>query len=218
MVPALNEEAAIAESLPRLVAEAEQVIVSDGGSTDRTVEVASRLGASVVEGPPGRGHQLNRGARAADADLLLFVHADSKLPAGALDRVREAVRDGAVGGGFYVVWPSARAILRLGGRLTNLRTRLTRCPLGDQAQFCRRDAFERLGGFRDWPILEDLDFGRRLKRCGRVALLEPPVEVSVRRYQTRGVARTIVTNWVIWLLYFVGVSPARLARLYRDVR
>jgi hypothetical protein len=123
-----------------------------------------------------------------------------------------------VGGGFYVEWRSERPVLRFGGRLTNLRTRLTRCPLGDQAQFCLRSTFEELGGFGEWPILEDLDFARRLKRQGRVALLEPPVAASPRRYEKRGVTRTIVTNWLIWLLYLVGVSPERLGRLYRHVR
>ncbi len=218
VMPVLDEESTIAETLPRLLEEAEQVIVSDGGSGDRTLEIAATLGARVVEGPPGRGRQLNRGAAAASGDVLLFVHADTTLPAGSIERVREAVRSGASGGGFFVEWRSERPIMRLGGRLTNLRTRLTRCPLGDQAQFCRADLFGELGGFRDWPILEDLDFARRLKRAGRVALLEPPVVVSARRYQSRGIARTVAINWLIWLLYFAGVSPERLAGLYRNVR
>lgn len=218
MIPVLNEESTLAENLPRLLEGADEVIVSDGGSGDGTVEVAGALGARVVGGPPGRGRQLNRGAASTTADVLVFLHADSRLPVGALEQVRQAVVDGASGGGFYVEWRSERPILRFGGRLTNLRTRLTRCPLGDQGQFCRRDVFEALGGFEDWPILEDLDFARQLKRTGRVALLEPPVVISVRRYQNHGITRTIVTNWLIWLLYFLGVSPERLVRLYKDVR
>ncbi len=218
MVPVLNEESTIASALAGPAGEADQLIVSDGGSRDRTLEIAESFGARVVVGPPGRGLQLNRGAAEASAEILLFLHADTELPAGSLDRVREAIRNGAAGGGFLVEWRSERALLRLGGPLTNLRTRLTRCPLGDQAQFCRRDAFERLGGFHDWPILEDLDLARRLKRLGQVALIEPPAVVSVRRYQKRGVARTIAINWLIWLLYFVGVAPERLDRLYGNVR
>lgn len=218
VVPALNEEAALGRHLPQLVAEADEVIVSDGGSTDRTVEVARAAGARVVEGSAGRGGQLNRGASLAEADILIFVHADTTLPAGALDRVREAVESGAAGGGFLVEWRSDRAILRFGGRMTNYRSRLTRCPLGDQAQFCRADLFRELGGFRDWPILEDLDFARRLKKHGDIVLLEPPVRASVRRYQKGGITRTITINWMIWILYFVGVSPEWLGRLYRNVR
>ncbi len=217
-MPVLNEESAVAKILPQLLDEADRVIVCDGGSGDRTVEVATELGAKVVDGPPGRGHQLNRGAEVAGGDALLFVHADTALPTGSIERVRQALRDGAPGGGFLIEWRSERSIMRLGARLTNLRTRLTCCPLGDQAQFCRRDLFEEMGGFADWPILEDLDFARRLKRRGRVALLEPPVTTSVRRYQKRGITRTVATNWLIWLLYFAGVSPERLARLYQDVR
>ncbi len=217
-MPALDEEPSIARTLSELASQAAEVIVSDGGSRDRTVEIARSLGARVVEGSPGRGVQLNRGAAEAGSGVLLFVHADTHLPAEAMERVRQAIADGAVGGGFFVDWVSDRPLLRFGGRLTNLRTRLTRCPLGDQAQFCRADVFRELGGFADWPILEDLDFARRLKGVGPIALLEPPVRPSVRRYQNRGVVRTVVINWIIWILYLVGVSPARLARLYVDVR
>ncbi len=217
-MPVLNEESTIGGSLPVLVQEADQVIVSDGGSRDRTRELAAGHGARVVEGPAGRGRQLNRGAAAASAEVLLFVHADTTLRPGAVERVRDAIRGGAAAGGFYVEWRSERPIMRLGGRLTNLRTRLTGCPLGDQAQFCRSDLFAELGGFREWPLLEDLDFARRLKRAGRVTLLEPPVTTSVRRYQNRGVARTVAINWLIWLLYFAGVAPERLAKLYANVR
>ncbi len=113
---------------------------------------------------------------------------------------------------------SNRPIRRLGARLINLRTRWTRCPLGDQAQFVTRQAFEETGGFRDWPILEDLDFIRRLKRHGEIALIESPVTTSARRFEKRGTVRTVATNWLIWLLYFARVSPHRLARLYRNVR
>ncbi|MDH3746213.1 MAG: glycosyl transferase, partial [Acidobacteriota bacterium] len=129
-----------------------------------------------------------------------------------------AIQSGAVGGGFLVVFDTDRWIRRLGARLVNLRTRWTRCPLGDQAQFVTRDAFEALGGFRSWPILEDLDFIRRLKRHGRTALIEKPVTTSARRFEKRGTLRTIATNWLIWLLYFLHVSPHRLACLYRNVR
>lgn len=218
IVPALDEGSVLETNLPPLVAEADEVVLSDGGSDDRTVAIARELGATVVEGPPGRGTQLNLGAAAASSDVLLFVHADTALPEEGIGAVRQAIAGGAVGGGFLVAWHSERPILRLGGRLTNLRTRLTRCPLGDQAQFCRRDAFEEIGGFPEWPILEDLDLARRLKRHGPIALLEPPVKASPRRYQSRGITRTIVTNWLIWALYFLGVSPARLGRLYDNVR
>ncbi len=218
MVPTLDEEAAVRELLPDLVGRGAQVVVSDGGSSDRTAEVAAKLGAEVVSGPAGRGAQLNRGSAAADAEILLFLHADTRLPEGALERIREALAAGSEGGGFLMRWDSPRPIYRLGERIINRRTRLTRCPLGDQAQFCRRDVFEELGGYRDWPILEDLDFIRRLRRRGRLAILEPPVTTSARRLERRGIPRTVATNWLIFALYLIGVSPQRLGRLYRQVR
>ena len=218
VVPALNEEDALARMLPRALAEGDEVVVSDGGSSDHTVEVAAGFGARVVAGPAGRGGQLNRGAAATAAELLLFLHADTRLPAGAGEAVRAAIRKGAVGGAFLLRFDDCRAILRLGSRLINWRTRWTRLPLGDQAHFVTREAFETLGGYRDWPILEDLDFSWRLKQVGRTAIVENPVVTGARRFVKQGVVRTVATNWLIWGLFVAGVSPERLARLYRHIR
>jgi len=218
VIPTLNEEAALRDFLPAALAAADEVVVSDGGSADGTVAVARELGARVVTGPPGRGGQLTRGAEATEASLLLFLHADTRLPADGIERVREAVADGAVGGGFLMRFDTGGARLRLGERLINARTRLIRCPLGDQAHFVTREAFRALGGYRDWPILEDLDFALRLRRHGRTALIASPVTTAARRFVQQGVVRTVATNWLIWILYFCGVSPHRLARLYRQIR
>jgi hypothetical protein len=172
----------------------------------------------VVVGPAGRGAQLNRGAAATAAEVLLFLHADTRLGDGAVERVRAAIAAGAVGGGFTVRFDVRRALFRLGGRLVSLRTRVARLPLGDQAQFAHRDAFAALGGYAEWPILEDLDFMLRLRRHGPVVVLTPPVETAARRFVQRGIARTVMTNWLIWSLWLAGVPPPRLARLYRQVR
>lgn len=218
VIPTIDEVDRIDRAVGIAHREADQVIVVDGGSIDSTRERAGRAGATVVVSPPGRGIQLNRGAQETTADIILFLHADTQLPEGAGDRVRQAIEAGAVGGGFRVRFDSRRKLMPLGGRIVNLRTRLTGCPLGDQAQFVSRAAFEALGGFRDWPILEDLDFARRLRRLGPTKLIDPPVITAARRYLEQGVVRTIATNWLIWGLYFAGVSPERLARLYRNVR
>ena len=214
VMPTLDEAEGIAQPLASALAEADEVLVVDGGSQDATRERAAASGARVLVGPAGRGCQLNLGARHAKGDVLLFLHADTRLPAGAGERVREAIRAGAVGGGFFLRFDSRRPVLRGFARMIGLRTRLTRCPLGDQAHFVRRDVFEHLGGYRDWPILEDIDFARRLARQGRVALLSPPVLTSGRRYLAGGPFRTVARNWLILALYFVGVSPHRLQRLY----
>ncbi len=218
IVPTLNEAEALEQNLPALLAATPEVVVSDGGSDDGTAEIAEGLGARVVSGAAGRGPQLNLGAGATRAPALVFLHADTVLPTGALDAVSTSLANGSVGGGFRVRFDSDRPIYRLGSAIVNLRTRLSRSPLGDQAQFTDRAAFDALGGYPDWPILEDLEFMRRLKRRGRIAILEPPVATSARRFDDRGITRTILLNWLIFGLYFAGASPERLAGLYRHVR
>ena len=218
IIPALDEEGPLRRHLPQIVGLGDELVVSDGGSSDGTVAVAGRLGARVVEGPRGRGPQLNRGVAATEAEILLFLHADSLPPAGAAEAIRRAVAEGAEGGGFRLEFETGSALMRLGTRLVGLRTRLTRLPLGDQGHFVTRAVFEELGGYPDWPILEDLDFARRLRRRGRLAILPLTMRTSDRRYLQRGIARTVAVNWLIWLLYALGVSPHRLARLYRDAR
>jgi rSAM/selenodomain-associated transferase 2 len=221
VVPTLDEEASIERALLGAREVADLVVVADGGSTDSTLAIARAAGALVVESSAGRGGQLDAGARAAveaGAEILLFVHADTVLPLGARSLIEGAVASGASGGGFEVRYDDPRRLFALGSRIVNLRTRLLRLPLGDQAQFLTRDAYLALGGFRDWPILEDLDLMRRLKKHGRVTVLRAPVTTAARRFVEGGIARTIAINWSIWLLYFLGVDPARLARLYPPKR
>jgi rSAM/selenodomain-associated transferase 2 len=221
VIPTLDEEPSLRRTLPLALAAADEVVVSDGGSRDGTLEIARALGVRVVSGPPGRGGQLNRGAMAVEADILLFLHADTTLPEEAGHSVRGAVAAGAVGGAFLVRFDVDSPKMRLGGWLASQRTRLTYLPLGDQAQFVTRDAFRALGGYRDWPILEDVDFAWRLQRRygrRRLALIERPVTTAARRFVEQGSLRTVSTNWLIWLLFLLGVSPHRLARLYKQIR
>ncbi len=219
VIPTLDEQRSLPDSLARALAVGDEVCVSDGGSGDATVELARSMGARVLEGPPGRGLQLNRGAQATESEVLLFLHADTRLPEGAAGLVREAIAGGAVGGGFLVRFEPPLGAMRYAHLVgPTLRTRLTRCPLGDQAQFVRRDSFDALSGYREWPILEDFDFIRRLKRSGRIAIIDRPVTTSSRRFLHRGVLRVTATNYLIWALYLAGVPPHRLARLYRDIR
>ena len=221
MVPTLDEEPILGRTLSELRRQADLVVVSDGGSRDGTTALVEKLGVEVVHAAPGRGPQLDLGARRAlelGAEALLFVHADTRLPPGAARAVTAALTHGAVGGGFLLRFDTDRALLRLGSRLINLRTRWSRMPLGDQAQFVRSDVFEELGGFRPWPILEDLDFAWRLRRKGPIALLDPPVVTAARRFVEQGILRTVATNWLLWTLFALGVSPERLGALYRKIR
>jgi rSAM/selenodomain-associated transferase 2 len=216
VIPTLNEEQALARSLPIVVSTGVRVVIADGGSRDSTRDLARRLGAVVVEAPRGRGPQLNAGAAACDAEAILFLHADTVPPSTAIVAVEEALQHGFVGGGFLVRFDAPGAVYRFGSAMVNLRSRLTRLPLGDQAQFASRRVFESLGGFREWPILEDLDFIRRLRTAGRVAVLSPPVHTSARRFEQFGPVRTLANNWLIFTLFALGASPAQLRRLYPE--
>lgn len=224
IVPALNEEGTLRRNLPAASTHADEVVVSDGGSADGSLEVARALGARTVSGPPCRGAQLNRGAIAAmdcGADVLLFLHADTVLPKNAGRSVKEAIAAGAPGGAFLLRFDRDGFVYRLGSRVVNQRTRLAFVPLGDQALFVTREAFRELDGFREWPILEDVDFAKRMRRRWgrrRLVVIENPVITSSRRFAAQGPARTVALNWLIWMLFAAGVSPHRLARLYRQVR
>ena len=215
VVPVLDEARHLRQLLPELLGQADFVVVSDGGSRDGSAELASDLGAHVVIGSPGRGRQLNRGAEAArHCGGLLFLHADTHLPPDGLAPIRKALSKGAVGGGFLVRFDDPRRLMRFGERMVNLRTRFLKVPLGDQAQFASRGAFDTAGGFRDWPILEDLDFVRRLGKLGPLHIVDRAVTTSARRFQDRGILRTVALNWLIVALYSLGVPPRRLAHLY----
>jgi rSAM/selenodomain-associated transferase 2 len=220
VIPTLDEESALGDTLLSVESALERddlTVVSDGGSADRSAELATSRGARVVLGAPGRGGQLDRGAREAlraGADALLFVHADTRLPSSARERIADALSAGAAGGGFLVSFDGARRRYRLAERLVNTRTRFLRVPLGDQAQFASGAAFTAAGGFPDWPILEDVELLRRLRRVGRIEILSPPVVTSVRRFEANGVIRAVATNWLIWMLFLLGASPQRLAHLY----
>jgi rSAM/selenodomain-associated transferase 2 len=215
VVPTLNEQELLAALLPELAAEADELVVADGGSVDDTVGVARRAGAEVVTASGGRGPQLNAGAGAARCDGLVFLHADTRLPSGGLGLVRNALADGVVGGGFLVRFEGTGPLYRLGAWAVNQRTLRLRIPLGDQAQFASVAAFRAIGGFPDWPILEDLEFIRRLRALGPLAVLEPPVATSARRFERGGPARTVVRNWLIFALFSLGMPPRLLRGLYR---
>ncbi|HEX8254662.1 MAG TPA: TIGR04283 family arsenosugar biosynthesis glycosyltransferase [Thermoanaerobaculia bacterium] len=214
VIPALNERERIAATIDAaFAAGATEVIVADGGSSDDTVSIATSRGARVITGERSRGRQLNAGAAACSGESLIFVHADTLLPPGAADAVSHALSSGHLFGGFRIAF--IEPALGHVAAMINLRTRLTRAPWGDQAQFTRRDTFLSMGGFRDMPIMEDYELARRMKRVGRTVILPLAVRTSGRRFLQKGLLRTTLTNWTIVASYHAGVSPERLARWYR---
>jgi len=228
VVPVLDEAAGIVpflETLAPLRAQGgARVVVVDGGSTDDTVARAAPLADLACVAPRGRAVQMNTGAAHAGAgDALLFLHADTRLPEGALAAVRQALGgpSGVSWGRFDVRIEGRSALLPVVAALMNLRSRLTGIATGDQALFMRREAFDAVGGFPAQPLMEDVEMSRRLKRLrhlpggGRPACLRLRVRTSGRRWDQRGAWRTIVLMWRLRWAYWRGASPEQLARAYR---
>ncbi|MBI3891927.1 MAG: TIGR04283 family arsenosugar biosynthesis glycosyltransferase [Candidatus Wallbacteria bacterium] len=221
VIPVLDEAGLAGECLDRLEAwcPRHEVIVADGGSSDATLQaVERRPWARLVRGPRGRGAQMNAGAREANHDTLLFLHADLTLPPDAPALVEKAMADpGFVGGGFLKSYgPAPLPLKALEWALNEIRSRWLQDLVGTNAIFVRTEVFRRLGGYREWPLLEDVDLCDRLKEQGRLAILDGPVEVSPRKYLADGpLTRTWVNARVMFGHRVLGTSPAALARIYR---
>jgi rSAM/selenodomain-associated transferase 2 len=223
IIPALDEEASLPGTIRSArAAGADELIVVDGGSADGTLDVARALADIALSQPPGRAAQMNAGARASSGEILLFLHADTRLPEGCLDAVRAAVlHGGCLGGAFSVrleISPGAssyaKAMLRLTGRMIRFRSRLFRAYTGDQGIFARREVFEAIGGFPGVPLMEDVAFSRSLNRRGRTVLLPVRITTSGRRWESFGPARTILLMWGLRLAHRLGMSPERCAEIY----
>lgn len=220
VVPALNEAAGIGDTLDSVVRSLgpdTEIIVVDGGSSDETMAISQRM-ARLLHARPVRGVQLNEGALAAGGAVLLFLHADTWLQPGAGAALRDALRQDDVVGGCFSLrlrGPTAGSLIAraLAGAI-NLRSRWLRSATGDQAIFCRREAFSRTGGFPELSLFEDVIFYRRLAELGRVTVLEPPALTSDRRWRRSGYLRTIALHLWLRALFLLGVHPGRLARLY----
>jgi rSAM/selenodomain-associated transferase 2 len=221
IVPTLNEAAVIVrqlQALQPLRGRGAQVIVVDGGSSDGTAGLASPLVDAVASAARGRAVQMNAGAGLARGEVLLFLHADTRLPESADLLVGDALADEQrTWGRFDVAIEGVHPLLRVVAWSMNQRSRLTGIATGDQAMFVRRSAFERVGGFPDLPLMEDIALSRRLKRLGRPLCLRARVMTSARRWVRLGVLRTIVLMWALRVGYWLGVDPRRLAKAYASV-
>lgn len=218
VMPALNEASGIETTLQALQpfrSRGVEVVLVDGGSSDRTAELAMPWVDAVTVSPRGRALQMNAGAAQARADVLLFLHADTRLPPLADASVLQALAGGACWGRFDVSIEGRPRMLRLVAALMNLRSRLSGVATGDQAIFVTRTAFNRVGGFPAQPLMEDVELSCRLKRLGRPACLRARVHTSGRRWEQRGVWRTVVLMWRLRWRYWRGASPAQLAEAYR---
>jgi rSAM/selenodomain-associated transferase 2 len=218
IMPVLDEGEGIAASLDVLAElrrQGVEVIVVDGGSRDATVQRARLRADHVIRAPRGRAAQMNAGAALATGDVLLFLHADTRLPPEAERLVLEGLaRSGRDWGRFDVAIEGRHPVLRLVGFMMNLRSRTTGIATGDQAIFVKREAFRAVGGFPEIPLMEDIALSRRLKRTSRPLCIRACAITSGRRWETRGVFRTILLMWRLRLAYYLGADPAKLARRY----
>jgi uncharacterized protein len=220
IIPTLNEASKLPRTLESLGQhENTEITVVDGGSDDRSREVARHFGAVVLESRRGRALQMNHGASVSSGDVFLFLHADTFLPEAWTETIREALADpGVCGGAFSFMVERNSFGLRMIERLANFRARRFSLPYGDQGIFVRSCVFKEMGGFPDLPIMEDFEFMRLLRKRGTIRILPDPAVTSGRRWERLGVLRTTAINQAVIVGYYMGVAPEKLARFYRKKR
>lgn len=221
ILPVLNEAAIIGATIDRLKAldggDRCECIVVDGSPDGGTISAVNNRGVRCLTAPRGRARQMNAGAAAAAGEILIFLHADTRLPPNALDLIDRAMAGrGLVGGAFDLRIGSERRSLKFIARIASARSRLTRIPYGDQAIFLRRGSFNRIGGYAEIPLMEDVELMRRIKKAGdRIVFIPEPVVTSARRWEEEGVLYGTLRNWTLVCAYFLGVSPEKLVKYYR---
>ena len=216
IIPVLNEAHNLADTINSIGhGNNIEIIVVDGGSSDDTVAIARQLGATVIEGSPPRSRQMNRGADAASKDILLFLHADTLLPENFDCHVLGALEQpGVAAGAFELRIDSPAPSLRFIESVANWRSRYLKTPYGDQAIFMFSNVFHQMGGFPNIPIMEDFELIRRFQKIGDVMTVPVPVITSPRRWLNHGILKTTLINQLIVVLYFMGIPPDTIARLY----
>ncbi len=222
LMPVLNEEAILEEQLAHLVRQCVghdcELIIVDGGSQDATAAIAQRY-AKVISAGRGRAAQMNAGAKIAKGDVLIFLHADTQLPGNAFAAIERALLSPeVVGGAFRICFNCDQWPFRFVAFSANLRSKLRTSFTGDQAYFMRAASFRAVGGYPDQPLMEDLEIITRLRRIGKIVLLPHYVITSARRHEKIGLLRSVLFMWYLRTLYRFGVSPARLQRMYIDIR
>jgi rSAM/selenodomain-associated transferase 2 len=217
IVPVINEEmnlSRIAGCLRSVIEQGHEVIIVDGGSTDNTLTIAYDISDTVIISKKGRALQMNNGASVASGDVVLFLHADTLLP----ENVAEIISDVYVGenfwGRFDVRLSNEKYVYRLIECMMNMRSSLTSIVTGDQAMFFEKNLFDRIGGFPEIALMEDVEISRQLKKISKPVRLKSKVVTSSRRWETNGVVATVLLMWKLRLYYFFGVSPEKLSQMY----
>lgn len=219
IIPVFNEAAIIKETLLQIQQNSQvEIIVVDGGSQDETVTLAKQTGVKVIESPGvGRASQMNAGAAIAKADILLFLHADTQLPANYISIVQKILSiPQTIAGAFELAIDGQDKSLRIVEILVKMRSRFLSLPYGDQALFLTKQVFKDIGGFADLPIMEDFELVQRLKRQGKIIIASVAVVTSNRRWQKLGVWQTTIINQLVILGYYLGIPPVKLRNFYRN--
>ncbi len=218
IIPVLNESRGIETtllSLQPLQRRGHELLVVDGGSRDDSVAIAEKYADRVIISEPGRARQMSAGAREAGGQILWFVHADSLVPEQADQAIIQALTGGAWWGRFDIRLSSERCSFRIIERLMNLRSRFSGIATGDQGIFAQRELFDRVGGYADIPLMEDIELSKRLKRHSRPCALRQCLTTSSRRWERDGILSTVILMWYLRLAYYMGKSPVELAHLYQ---
>jgi rSAM/selenodomain-associated transferase 2 len=220
IIPTLNEALILNQTLTAINSHSpHEVIIADGGSQDGTLDIAEKFSLRIVTSPPGRALQMNAGAETATGDLLLFLHADSRVGTNSYNKMVDVMKQGnSLGGAFSLAIESKKPSLRLISTLATLRSKYLHLVYGDQAIFVRTRVFREMGGFASLPICEDLDFFRRLQKKGPTVLLEEKAFTSARRWRTEGIVFTTLRNMVIATLFLLGFPPRILSKWYLVIR
>jgi rSAM/selenodomain-associated transferase 2 len=221
IIPVWKEEAIISRTIEHVrglhASGGAEIIIVDGDPAGRTIKAARHMSVNTAISEKGRGKQMNLGASLAAGEILIFLHADTILPPDALELIETAMEDSScIAGAFDLAVDSERPAFRLIEKAASIRSRLTRIPYGDQSVFMRKRDFQDLGGFRDIPIMEDVEIMQRIKkRKGKICILRKAVRTSPRRWEKEGIVYTTLRNWLILFLYLFGVRPEKLIRFYR---
>ncbi|OYD89368.1 glycosyltransferase [Nostoc sp. 'Peltigera membranacea cyanobiont' 213] len=217
IIAAINEARNIKETIATTQSRLNiEVILVDGGSQDDTVAIAQSLGVKVISSSPGRAVQMNAGAVASGGEILLFLHADTRLPTGFDEMICTALQQpGTVAGAFNLRIDAPLLSLRWVELGVKWRSHFCQMPYGDQAIFLTKESFQQIGGFPELPIMEDFELIRRLKTIGRIVIISTPVITSARRWLQKGVFKTTLLNQLVIIAYLLGVSPERIRSWYR---
>ncbi|MEK6590775.1 MAG: TIGR04283 family arsenosugar biosynthesis glycosyltransferase [Nitrospinota bacterium] len=228
IIPTLNEETLIEKNLSLLKAQLQElkihnnyytseIVVADGGSKDRTSEIARRFTNKICISPKGRGVQMNAGAGISEGDYLLFLHADSILSLSGIQGIFEIIKENNIAGGaFRLKIDSKRVLFKIISSTANMRSKMYGLAYGDQGIFAKRDIFYKVGGYPDIPLMEDVNLVLRLKKIGKFIILPEYIMTSSRRWDNEGILYTTIRNWILISLYLSGVSPYTLKNWYKE--